>query len=381
MMKKPNTFSKPPTLRGYNYPPWRAREARDSGKLLAIRLETSLRCNLRCIYCNGSSGTAAQGEITFGTMQRVISEARSLGAESVVVIGGGEPTVFPRFDPLVEFIDECGLIPVVMTNGQTCTRDLARFLLEHNASVLLKLDSLREDVQDTLGGKKGTWLRIREAIRNLVDVGFCRHASETLRVGGSFVVTRLNYHEIPDIWRFCRDNAFYPNLEALVPRNRALGAIDQLAVLPDDLLRLKETLLSIDHEYGYDWVVHTPLPGHGCLQVLYGAYITSKGYVRPCADIDIDERGLNVNEMSLAEVLNTDFFRRARQLDSHVGGSCADCEHGAVCVGCRGIAFTVARMEGLSIEESLCREDPMCRKTKKSECGLACGVLHAPMGI
>ncbi len=72
-----------PFLLGYNFSPERAREARDKGKLLTMRTETSLMCNLACRYCNGTSGTPPPGEISFETIKDVITQARDLGAESV----------------------------------------------------------------------------------------------------------------------------------------------------------------------------------------------------------------------------------------------------------------------------------------------------------
>ncbi len=68
-------FSQPPILVGYNFSPERAREAREEGKLLTIRAETSLICNIKCRYCNSASGEAPPGEISFETIKNVTSRA------------------------------------------------------------------------------------------------------------------------------------------------------------------------------------------------------------------------------------------------------------------------------------------------------------------
>ena len=159
-MNAKTELSKPPILKGYNFSPSEAREARDLGKLLTMRTETSLVCNLKCRYCNGTSGTAPPGEIAFDTIKNVIAQVKELGGESVVVIGGGEPTVYSNFRKLISYINHLTMTPVVITNTTTMSQDLASFLYDENSSVLIKLDSLREERQDFLGGKPGTYKKI-----------------------------------------------------------------------------------------------------------------------------------------------------------------------------------------------------------------------------
>ena len=359
--KTKTKLSKPPILNGYNYAPERAREAREHGKLLAMRTETSLICNLRCPYCNGASGTPPPGEISFETIKDVISQVKNLGGESVVVIGGGEPTIYPNFRELISYIRRLEMIPAVITNTTTMTLDLAQFLYDENASVLGKLDSLKEETQDFLAGRKGTYKKIHKGLENLISVGFTEGSPEELRLGVSFVTTSLTVDETPDIWRYCRDNNIYPNQELLVPRGRAETHWSSLTTTIKQCNDVKKKLLEIDQqEYGYDWLVHAPLTGNGCLQHMYSIYLTSMGYIRPCADIDIEL--FNVKDMTIKAILEAPFFQTARHIEKHLAGKCGGCEHVKDCVGCRGIAFSTGINEGLGIQEAYCREDPLCAK-------------------
>ncbi len=355
------SLSKPPRLIGYNFPPERAKEAREQGRLLSMRTETSLVCNLQCRYCNGASGTPPPGEISVDVITDVIAQVKDLGGESVVVIGGGEPTIYPHFRKLIRYINRHDMIPVVITNTVTMTLDLAKFLYDENASVLGKLDSLNEETQDSLAGQRGTYTRIQQGLENLQHVGFTACDPQRLRLGVSFVTTSVTLHEIPEIWRFCRDNNLYPNQEALVPRGRAMAECSHLAAPMQQVHKVKRTLLDIDQEeYGYTWLVYAPLTGHGCLQHMYSIYLDSQGYVRPCADVDI--RLFNVNNMPVKGIIQTPFFRTARYIDTHVRGKCGSCEHLNECVGCRGIAFSTGLDEGLGIYDAFTQEDPLCAK-------------------
>jgi len=354
-------YKTPPVLLGYNYSPEDAQRAGAKDRLLALRIETSNACNLRCIYCNGASGRKMHGEISFAAIKKAVAEAKDLGAESIIVIGGGEPTVYPHFISLIRYIHCKGLVPVVITNGLKLSLQMTRFLYDENASVLFKLDSLDAKTQDYLAGKKGAYKTIMQGMEKLFKVGFNKASNGKLRCGASFVVTKVNYDEIASIWRFCRKHCIYPNLEEFIPRGRGLQYSHELNVAPIRIKQLKEKLLELDQrEYGYSWLVYAPLPGHGCLQHLYSIYLACDGYVRPCADVDI--KFFNVREMGISKIVQTPFFKYLRTIDRHIQGKCQGCEYGKVCVGCRGKAFNVGIQEGLDMYNAISREDPVCWK-------------------
>jgi len=362
-LKKPTrkSIKKPPELVGYNFSPEQARQARDAGRLLSMRTELSLRCDLACRYCNGTSGTAPPGEIHSDVIKDTIRQVKDLGGESVVVIGGGEPTIYPKFRDIITFISSLGMIPALITNTQTITPDLAKFLYDSNASVLTKLDSLDEKRQDFLAGVNGAYKKIQEGLRHLVDVGFTDGGNDRLRLGASFVTTSMTLDETPDIWRYCRDRNIYPNQELLIPRGRALTELSELTPTVDQIHALKQKLLEVDQdEYGYDWNVHMPLTGQGCLQHMYSVYLTAMGYVRPCADVDIEL--FNVDDMTIAEVIDTPFFQIARHIEDGLEGKCGGCDHNYECIGCRGLAFSTGVLEGKSPYDAITREDPLCNK-------------------
>jgi radical SAM protein with 4Fe4S-binding SPASM domain len=355
-------FKKPPELVGYNFSPMAARRARNSGRLLSLRVETSQECNLKCLYCNSSTEFKPPDEISFDQIKQAILQAKALGARSVVVTGGGEPTIYPQFPELVKFINQENLIPVIFTNGQELTARLAKFLFKENASVLFKLDSFKAAVQDRLCHKKGSFWKILRCLENLLAAGFNRNGINQLRAGISFVVTKINYQDTPEIWRFCRANHLYPNLEQLVPRNRGLKHLKNLQISNRTLNQLKQKLLDFDRKkYGYNWLVHSPLAGQGCFQTFYSLYLTSTGYLQPCADIAIER--FNIKNFPLAEVLKKPFFQLARHVDQKLTGACASCRYHSACIGCRGIAFTTGINQGLSPEAALCAPDPLCYKT------------------
>ena len=351
-----------PGLHGYTYSYKKAQGARETNRLLSIRLETSLSCNLKCIYCCNKSGKALEDELPYLKLTNIIDEAYELGAESIVVIGGGEPTIYPHFRELITYIFEKNLVPVIFTNTTTMTDELASFLFLHNVTVITKMDSLLAQRQDELAGVPGTFERIQKGLKALKKAGyFDARRDGMLKMGASFVVNKTNSGEIPDIWRFCRENTIYPNLEMMIPNGEAEEMQDDL-LSAREWRELKEGLHSIDkNEFEITWPQHITFC-NGCRQMLYNLYITVKGNVRPCSSVHLERYGisLNVNTMALRDILKTELFRKIRHIEKHVTGKCGACVHNPSCYGCRAMAFAYGYKSGLDLNSALASEDPSC---------------------
>jgi MoaA/NifB/PqqE/SkfB family radical SAM enzyme len=368
-----NPLLPPPVLSGYMYGAQEAHEARNSNRLLAIRIETNKSCNLRCRYCYAQSGEDQVKIADYNLLKRIILEAKELGIRSVVVIGGGEPTLYPNFRELITYIDSLGIIPMLFSNTILITEELAEFLYEHNASIMGKLDSLKPEVQDYLAGRKGAFKDIKKGLDNLIKAGFSKPEEPgKLRLGISFVSNKMNLEEIEEIWHFCRQNSIFPNMEILTPTGRANDELEDQLLTASEIKEYKLRLLEIDRRYyGYDWLPYTPITASGCLQHLYSLYISIEGNVRPCAPTKLDEHPslridgeypYNVNRMNLQKIYNSDLFTYVRNIDKVLEGRCGNCEHREECIGCRGYAYSVGVNKGVPPLEALKMECQQCFK-------------------
>jgi AdoMet-dependent heme synthase len=367
------SYSKPPILLGYTYDPEDAYRARDANRLLALRMETNRSCNLKCRYCYAGSGDHLTAELDLRVLQRLVIQAAELGARSIVVIGGGEPTLHRRFRELIRFIHEHGMVPMIFTNGLNVTPELAEFLGRNDASVMGKCDSLRPDVQDDLAGRAGVFDGIRRGIDNLIAAGFTQVSDpHVLRLGVSFVSCRMNIAETEEIWKYCRENRIFPNMEVLTPTGRAKDSLEGQYLTVEEIRNHKLKLLELDRrQFGYDWLVYTPLVASGCLQHLYSLYVTLEGNVRPCAPTKFDEHPAfrrdgvypyNAFRRPLADIYNDPLFRYVRTIDRRIEGRCCDCEHLDECIGCRGYAYAVGINEGKGPLKALRSECRQCFK-------------------
>lgn len=366
-------FNRPPILEGYTYEPEDAYKARNENRLLAIRLETNRSCNLRCRYCYAESGDELQNELSYEALTNVVRQAKELGVHSVVVIGGGEPTIHPKFRELISLTHSLDIIPMIFSNTITMTRELAEFLYAKKASVMGKLDSLHPEVQDFLAGRRGAFGRIQRGLKNLMEAGFTQVDDQRkLRLGVSFVSCKLNLGEIEEIWHFCRQRNIFPNMEILTPTGRAKRELPGHSPTLAEIREYKLRLLEIDRScYGYDWLPYTPLAASGCLQHLYSLYVTIEGNVRPCAPTKFDENpalkhnGIyphSILRRSLREVYQDPLFHYVRNIDQYLEGKCRNCEHLSECIGCRGYAYSVGVNDGKDPYAALRSECLQCFK-------------------
>lgn len=92
-----------------------------------LLLDLSGQCNLNCTYCRrfspwnkacreGRSSTAGNF-LNLASTENILSEARELGTETVLLVGGGEPTLHPHFGAIATRVGELGMTFNVSTNG------------------------------------------------------------------------------------------------------------------------------------------------------------------------------------------------------------------------------------------------------------------------
>ncbi len=314
--------------------------ARKEGRLLSFDLELSRACNLRCIYCYAESGIKRKNELTKEEIFDVIDQAVELGAEKVVIIGGGEPLMYPYYWEVLQKVRDVGLDSITFTNGTFITKDVARRLYEMKEDLAVKFNSFDENTQDYLAGRKGTGRKIKKSIKNLLEVGYSS-SEDSPQLALETIVCKQNYHEIERFYKFCRENNIIPYVEILTVQGRGKTYKDELIISPCEAYELFKRLKEYDEKvWGITWPLTPPIAGQNCKRMYYSAYITSTGDVQPCPGVDIP--GGNIREKSLKEIINNSkIFRIVRNIDKYIKEPCKSCKYAKEtrCYGCRGTAL------------------------------------------
>lgn len=340
---------------GMEFSPEEIAECRKEKGLLSMELELSRVCDLRCLYCYAASGAALEDELSLDEILSVIDEAVGLGAKKIIVLGGGEPLLYPHLRAVLEHIRTKGVVADLFTNGQTLDEKLAGILYALGVGVVLKMNSRIPMVQDRLAGRKGAHAAIARALAMLRAAGYPDTGHS---LGIESVICRQNITELSEMWRWARVEGIAPYFETMTMQGRASEYRD-LEVGQRELQALFDELARIDREeFGRDWMPHPPLVGSHCARHEYSCTVTSTGEVCPCPGVDIS--GGSIRDMPLADIVrNGRVFKDLRNIRNTIKGHCATCDLGEFCYGCRGHAYQVTG--------DYLAEDPICWLKHRAE--------------
>jgi radical SAM protein with 4Fe4S-binding SPASM domain len=334
---------------GSEFSPEEIAEAVRGGRLLSMELEFNQNCNFRCIYCYASDDANRHEELSKEEFKNVIGQARELGARKIIVLGG-EPMLYPHLPEMIRFIRDLEMEIELFTNGTNVTRTMARYLYENAVRVILKMNTFNESLQDTLSGRKGAYLQIQEAFRNLKSAGY---PSKGHPMGVSTIICQQNINELPRMWEWLREQDILPYFEMMTPQGGArkhnMLELDSHAV--EDFFRL---ISEIDRtKYGRRWTPQPPLVGGECMRHQFSCAVNSEGWVQPCVGITIPLG--NVRRQPLKEILrDSEVLQDLKNYKNMIKGPCGECDKIDSCYGCRGTAY--------QLTGDYLASDPLCWK-------------------
>ncbi len=310
------------------------KQAVAADRLLSMEIEFSRICNFRCSYCYVEEKTRCTDELSRAEIKDTILQAKELGARKIIILGG-EPSIYPHLEEMLDFIDKERLEIEMFTNGTGIDRQLAVLLAKYRIRVALKLNSRNKEIQDRLAGKKGAYEIMTRALATLQEAGY---PSRELFLAISTVICRQNIDELPAMWQWLRRQNIEPYFEVITPQANALEN-SWLMVDGGVLKALFERLAAIDRdEFGRHWEPQPPLVGNKCMRHQVSCLVTATGEVMPCVGVTIPLDTIRRNR--LADILkNSEVINNLKNYREMIKGECRACEKAAECYGCRGAAY------------------------------------------
>ena len=156
---------------------------------LSINLDLTTACNYACDHCIDWDILNSKEKYDDEQLRASIQRMADRGLRSVILIGGGEPTLYPGFVSFVEFLKGLGLSVSVVTNGSRGDRILqaAPFFTEGDW-VRLSLDSGSNDTFVRMHHPSKKSLTLDEICSWIPKI---KAQNPALQMGFSFVITWL----------------------------------------------------------------------------------------------------------------------------------------------------------------------------------------------
>jgi len=309
-------------------------EAVADGRLLSMEIEFNQSCNFRCVYCYAADNPVRRDELSLEEFRDLIGQARELGARKIIILGG-EPLLYPHLLEMIGFIRDLGMDVELFTNGSLMTPELAHRFFELKVRLVLKMNTLDEELQDTLAGRPGAFHEIQKALRVVQAAGY---PAPERPLGVSSIICRQNIGELPQLWQWLRDQGILPYFEMITPQGEARSH-HMLEPDPRKIEEFFHLIAELDRtKYGRDWDPKPPLVGGECLRHQFSCAVNSEGFVQSCVGITIPIG--NVRQLRLKEILrDSEVVQDLKNYKEMIKGPCGACDKMEVCYGCRGTAY------------------------------------------
>ncbi len=278
---------KPTIIRGWDIAREDFQKAHREGRLVKLSLDLTNQCNLSCKGCFTREERLRIGALHRDDYKQIIDQAKALGVKAIDFVGAGEPTLDRNFIKILKYLKKVSIIPVVFTNGISLNEDLVDQLYGNNATVVIKLWSIDKEKQDryTSNGyaeKRDTALAllIKRGFNKGTEIELNGIRYKTTRLGADILVRSSNYDEIPDIFRFCRNNEIMPEIKGYIPVS---GISHEDEISAQAYLDMRKDLAMIDEkEYGIVMPPTTYPRACDCTQSIGCLYINLSGRIKGC---------------------------------------------------------------------------------------------------
>lgn len=330
---------------------WQRQQTEGPWRLLVL---PTYRCNVDCGICIRNWYPMPKflfDELPDERWLRLVDEAADLGVRSLVIGGGGEPTLRRELvTGMCVQAKKRGMEGRLQTNGTRLNAESVEALIAAGWDCIsISLDGPDETVNDAVRFK-GAFARIVDTLELLRDLKSKRR-SALPTVSIHMTVTAQNYDRLEDMVGFCRAHgvdmlAASPLIERGMEETGYVLNREQRAALPGyvrkaaaaaDAEGLPHTLGNLlmlldvpeDGKTGGSPVPPEPtdqIARAHCLEPWAGLSIVASGHVSPCCFF-WDEQADSIRDKSLAEVWTGPYlsgFRR-RMLEGRLRGECVEC--------------------------------------------------------
>ncbi|MGQ9629027.1 MAG: putative heme d1 biosynthesis radical SAM protein NirJ2 [bacterium] len=309
---------------------------------MIISWNVTKQCNLQCKHCYRDAGARDSDELTTEEGKALLSEIAGAGFK-IIVLSGGEPLMREDILDLISHASGVGLRPVLGSNGELITPDMARRLKAAGAMRIgISLDSTDPRKHDEFRASPGSFERAIRGMRS------CREAG--LQFQMHTTVMDWNADEAEALIDLALElGASAHHFFFLVPTGRAKNIAEE-SLREAEYERLLRRILRKQREVSIE-LKPTCAPhfmriadqmgmkmryAKGCLAGISYCVVIPNGDVHPCPYLPIKVG--NVRETPFGEIWRGNGIFDTLRSEEY-GGKCGQCKYSKTCGGCRARAY------------------------------------------
>jgi radical SAM protein with 4Fe4S-binding SPASM domain len=304
-------------------------------------IETTYRCNLRCVHCYVNEPAGAreieEKELSLDRLKQLVDEIAEAG-NLHLLLTGGEVLLRPDFPELYVYAIRKGLLVTVFTNGTLVTDAIADLLDEYRPQgIEVSLYGMTRETYEKVTGIPGSYDKCMAGIGRLV----ARKIPVVLKT----MALTWNHHEVMAMEAYAHANGLEFRFDSLLNPRVDCGANrnGELQMTPEQVLALdlEDTQRMADFKkFCEEFVPGPEVPIHREQVYTCGAGQTSftvdpYGRLQMC---QLSRKSyFDLKQGSFAEGWN-DFFPMLRARTWQTASACRTCNLAALCGSCPGAA-------------------------------------------
>jgi MoaA/NifB/PqqE/SkfB family radical SAM enzyme len=158
---------------------------------VSINLDLTSACNFACPHCVDSKIINTGKYLKIEDIKRTVDILQSHGLLSIILLGGGEPTLHKDFEKIVSFIKSKGLQLGIVTNGSRLSQvENIVELLEKEDWIRISIDSATEKTF-VKSHRPKTSVTLNDILKNALKV---KMRNPQITLGYSFVIVWEGIH-------------------------------------------------------------------------------------------------------------------------------------------------------------------------------------------
>jgi len=156
-------------------------------------------CNQNCQYCEYNEENQKRIITPVERVFRNIDEVNDLGVTAIDFCGGGEPTLHPALDRILNYCHEKNIVVGLFTNLALKKDKLLEAIVDCCSYIRISLDTYNEEKYNLIRRPKSSNCSFSTVMDNLKKLVKLKHKHKSnIIIGSKALLTKFNYKEIEE---------------------------------------------------------------------------------------------------------------------------------------------------------------------------------------